>query len=79
VNYVRDPKLPEAVVRSFEDRGVEAVAVQGDVSDLKEAEALIAGRNRALHSVDILVCTAGIWEGAPIEEMLRRFGIGQLR
>jgi 3-oxoacyl-[acyl-carrier protein] reductase len=69
VNYVRDREAAEAVVRSAEGRGVKAVAVQGDVSDLKEAEALIEGAIARFNSVDILICNAGIWEGAPIEEM----------
>jgi len=69
VNYLRDREAAAAVVRSAEGRGVKAVALQADVSDLNEAEELINSAIGRFKSVDILVCNAGIWEGAPIEEM----------
>ncbi|HXM34226.1 MAG TPA: SDR family NAD(P)-dependent oxidoreductase, partial [Pyrinomonadaceae bacterium] len=69
VNYVSDHKAAEEVVRSAQGRGVEAISVQANVSELKEAEKLIDATIAHFRSVDILICNAGIWEGAPIDQM----------
>jgi 3-oxoacyl-[acyl-carrier protein] reductase len=69
VNYVRDRDAAEEVVRAAEGRGVNAIAVQADVADLTEAEQLIEATIARFKRVDILICNAGIWEGAPIDEM----------
>src|SRR5205823_10626075 len=49
--------------------GVGALAVQADVSILAEARHLIDAAIRRFRRVDFLVCNAGIWEGAPVDEM----------
>jgi 3-oxoacyl-[acyl-carrier protein] reductase len=69
VNYVTDREAAEEVVREAQGRGVSAIAVQANVADLKEAEELIEATVSRFKSVDILICNAGIWEGAPIDEM----------
>jgi 3-oxoacyl-[acyl-carrier protein] reductase len=69
VNYVSDQAAAEEVVRSVQARGVEAISVQADVSDLKEATRLIAATIEHFNRVDILICNAGIWEGAAVDEM----------
>lgn len=69
VNYVSDRRAADDVVRSAQSRGVEAMSVQADVSDLKEAARLIDNTIARFKSVDILICNAGIWEGAPIDQM----------
>ena len=52
-----------------EDNGVEAIAVQGDVSEWKDAHNLANKTLEKFGRIDLLVLNAGIWEGAPIEEM----------
>jgi len=69
VNYVSDREAAEEVVRAARGRGVDAIAVQADVADLKEAQKLIEATIARFKRVDILICNAGIWEGAPIDEM----------
>jgi 3-oxoacyl-[acyl-carrier protein] reductase len=69
VNYVSDRRAADEVVRSAQSRGVDAISVQADVSDLKEAARLIDNTIARFKSVDILICNAGIWEGAPIDQM----------
>lgn len=69
VNYVSDQAAAEDVVRTAQGRGADAIAVQGNVADLNDAEQLIERTIIRFGRVDILICNAGIWEGAPIDEM----------
>ena len=49
--------------------GVEAIAVQGDVSVWQDAQNLANKAIEKFGKIDLLVLNAGIWEGSPIEEM----------
>jgi 3-oxoacyl-[acyl-carrier protein] reductase len=69
VNYLSNEAEAHETVRLCVEHGVHAAAVQGDVSELLQAKEIA---NKALEHfgrIDLLVCNAGIWEGAPIEEM----------
>ena len=48
---------------------MEAISLRADVANPIEAQQLIAAALEHFKRVDILVCNAGIWEGAPLEEM----------
>jgi len=69
VNYLKDQEAAEETVIAARGRGVEAISLQADVSEPAEAERLIATAVEHFKRVDILVCNAGIWEGAPLDEM----------
>ena len=69
VNYLKDQEAAEATVDAARGRGVEAISLRADVSDPTEAQQLIATAVEHFKRVDILVCNAGIWEGAPLDEM----------
>lgn len=69
VNYARDERAAQEAVGEAEKRGVKALAVQADVSSLEEAERLVRVTLEEFGRLDILVCNAGIWEGAPVEEI----------
>ncbi len=69
VNYLKDQEAAEATVTAARGRGVEAISLRADVSDPTEAQQLIAAAVEHFKRVDILVCNAGIWEGAPLDEM----------
>ena len=69
VNYVRDEKAAKAVVAEAETHNVGALAVQADVSLKGDAQRLIDATKRKFDRVDFLVCNAGIWEGAAIDQM----------
>ena len=69
VNYVKDQGAAEATVNAARERGVEAIAVRADVASPVEAQQLIDTAIEHFKRIDILVCNAGIWEGAPLEEM----------
>jgi 3-oxoacyl-[acyl-carrier protein] reductase len=69
VNYVRDDKAAQDAVSEAETHGVGALAVQADVSLKGDAQRLIDAAARKFDRVDFLVCNAGIWEGAPVDQM----------
>ena len=69
VNYLKNEDKADEVVKACESLGVEAIAVQGDVSEWKDAQNLAHKAIEKFGKIDLLVLNAGIWEGAPIEEM----------
>ncbi len=52
-----------------QEKGAEAIAVQADVSDLIQAREIAKAAVEKFGGIDLLVLNAGIWQGAPIEEM----------
>ena len=69
VNYLeRDDEAAE-VVAAARELGVEAFAIQGDVGRSDDAAALVEIATHGFGRLDLLVANAGIWEGAPVEEM----------
>lgn len=69
VNYVSNAKAAGAVVNDLRSKGVESLAFKADVANLAESRQLIQATIERFHRIDILVCAAGIWEGAPVDEM----------
>jgi 3-oxoacyl-[acyl-carrier protein] reductase len=69
VNYLKDQEAAEATVGALRGRGVEAISFQADVCNPLEAQRLIDTTIERFKRIDILVCNAGIWEGAPLDEM----------
>ncbi|MFN2243592.1 MAG: 3-oxoacyl-ACP reductase family protein, partial [Anaerolineae bacterium] len=59
VNYRSDEQAANEVVEQIRSGGGEAVAVQGDVSQVAEAQTLIDAAKGAFDRVDILVNNAG--------------------
>ena len=69
INYLRHKEEAEEIVRFIGEKGGDAIAFQADVSKVKEADALIGKAIDEFGGLDILVANAGVWEGAPINEM----------
>ena len=69
VNYVGDEKAAAEAVELARKEGVQAISFQADVAKLDEAEALIKATLDHFQRIDILICNAGIWKGAPVEEI----------
>jgi 3-oxoacyl-[acyl-carrier protein] reductase len=69
VNYLSAEEKANNVVELCKEIGVEAIAVQGDVSRWQDAHNLANKTIEKFGRIDLLVLNAGIWEGAPIEEM----------
>jgi 3-oxoacyl-[acyl-carrier protein] reductase len=59
VNYRSDEQAANEVVEQIRTGGGESIAVQGDVSQVAEAQALIDAAKNAFDRVDILVNNAG--------------------
>ncbi len=69
VNYVRDESAAAETVRRAVGLGVDAIAVQADVSRPSEAKHLLDATIERFGRIEFLVCSAGIWEGASVDEM----------
>lgn len=69
VNYLNAEEKANNVVALCKEKGVDAVAVQGDVSEWQDARNLSHQAMENFGRIDLLVCNAGVWEGSPIEEM----------
>ena len=60
VNYNKSPEAAEDVVKKIKDAGGKAAAAQADVSDIKQAEALVKFTVETFGDLSILVNNAGI-------------------
>jgi 3-oxoacyl-[acyl-carrier protein] reductase len=69
VNFLSRADEAAAAVAECENHGVAALAVQGDVSEWQAAQRIAHETLEKFGQIDLLVLNAGIWEGAPIEEM----------
>ena len=69
VNYVRDEAAAAETVKMAQEQGIKALAIQADVSQLAQAEHLVKETIEHFGRLDFLICNAGIWEGAPVEEI----------
>lgn len=69
INFLKSEKEANEVVSECKERGVDAIAVQGDSSNLTEAQNIVEAAVEKFGGVDLLVLNAGIWKGAPIGEM----------
>lgn len=69
VNYQRDEEAAEAAVKSARSRGVDALAIQADVSNLAQAERLVQVTLEHFKRLDFLICNAGIWKGTAVENL----------
>ncbi|MBA3334499.1 MAG: 3-oxoacyl-ACP reductase family protein [Pyrinomonadaceae bacterium] len=69
VNYLKSEDSALEVARECEAKNARAIHVQGDVSEWKDAQNLARRTVEEFGAIDLLILNAGIWEGAPIEEM----------
>jgi glucose 1-dehydrogenase len=69
VNYVADDKAAQEVVDEIARGGRKAIAVQADVSNEAEVQAMFKATVEALGAVDILVNNAGLQRDAPFDQM----------
>ena len=72
VNYVNSQEAAETTVSALRGRGVEAISFRADVANPVEAQRLIDAATEHFNRIDILICNAGIWEGAALEEMTEK-------
>lgn len=69
INYLRDEAAAQSAMDAAGGYGARAMIVKADVSQAAEAERLVRETVEAFGRLDILVCNAGIWQGAPIESL----------
>ena len=70
VNYVTDPDKAEDTVQEIKRRcGIEAMAIQADVSNEEQVQAMFKTMCREFGTVDILVNNAGLQKDSAFDEM----------
>jgi len=69
INYLSNEPEALETVKLCKEKGVEAIAVQADVSEFAGAQLVAKQALEKFGHIDLLVCNAGVWDGAPIEEM----------
>ncbi|HWC77124.1 MAG TPA: 3-oxoacyl-ACP reductase family protein [Blastocatellia bacterium] len=69
VNYLNHEGEAEQVAREARRRGVPAITVRADVCRFEDVSALFDQTISEYGRVDIVVANAGVWTGAPIDEL----------
>ncbi len=69
VNYLSNEAAAEEAVGKVRELGVRALAVRADVANVSQAATLAEETVKSFGRIDLLVANAGIWEGAPVEEL----------
>src|SRR5262245_28251000 len=72
VNYHANREAADAVVAECRAHGSDAIAVKADVSSIAAVRKMVAKTVEKFGRLDIAVANAGIWKGAPIEDMTER-------
>lgn len=73
INYLKDQAAAEAVVRQVQALGRQALAVQADITQEGAAAAALASAVATLGPLSSVVVSAGIFEGAAIDQMTSAF------
>jgi 3-oxoacyl-[acyl-carrier protein] reductase len=69
VNYLSNEIEARETVKMCEERGAETITVAADTSEFLAAQSLAKAAIDRFGGIDLLVLNAGVWEGAPIDEM----------
>lgn len=69
INYRDNEGAAAEVVEELNKIGANAIAVQGDVARLADADAVVGATVKEFGRIDTLVANAGIWKGAPLAKM----------
>ena len=69
INYSKDDAAAAEVVAVVSAAGGEAFSFKANIATVDEAERLLKATLERFKGVDIIVCNAGIWEGAAVEEI----------
>ncbi len=69
INYLRDEAAAAEACRAVERFGVEALAVRADVAQKEDANQLVQACMERFGRLDYLICNAGLWEGAAVDQM----------
>ena len=69
VHYQQRADAANEIVAEIEAAGGQALACAGEVTDSEAVGAVVQAAIERWGRLDILVCNAGIWKGAPVESM----------
>jgi 3-oxoacyl-[acyl-carrier protein] reductase len=69
INYRSDEAAAGEAQLGVERAGAKGLCVRVDVSKLEGADALVRRTREEFGRLDIVVCNAGVWEGAPAESL----------
>ena len=69
VNYLSNDAEAFETVRLCEEKGAAAIAIAADVSEFSGAQVIAKVALEKFGRIDMLVCNAGVWDGAPIEDL----------
>jgi 3-oxoacyl-[acyl-carrier protein] reductase len=69
VNYLSNDAEAIETVKMCTALGVRAIVVKADVSEFTGAQEIAKQTLAEFGRIDLLVCNAGVWDGAPIEDM----------
>ena len=69
VNYLSNDADAFETVQECINRGVGAIPVRADVSEFAGAQEIAKRTLERFGRIDLLVCNAGVWDGAAIEDM----------
>jgi 3-oxoacyl-[acyl-carrier protein] reductase len=69
LGYRLDAEAAEAARQAIEREGRKGLAIPGDLSRRRDAEALVRKTSETLGRLDILVNNHGIWKDGPIDSM----------
>lgn len=69
INYLSNEAQALETVEICKSKGVGAIAVRADVSEFVGAQEIVKLTLARFGRIDMLVCNAGVWDGAPIEDM----------
>lgn len=69
INYLQRDDAADETITELKELGAQWLLVKGDIADFDVARATVAKTIAAFGRLDVLVANAGIWEGAPIENM----------
>ncbi|MSR77917.1 MAG: SDR family oxidoreductase [Candidatus Omnitrophica bacterium] len=69
INYVRDEGAAHQTLKTIEALGVQAIAVQANVGDPKDIDALIQTVNQKFAGIDILIHNAALGAFKPVHKL----------
>jgi 3-oxoacyl-[acyl-carrier protein] reductase len=69
INYLSNDAQALETAERCKKLGVGAITVQADVSEFSGAQRIAKETIERFGRIDLLVCNAGVWDGAPIEDM----------
>src|SRR6187551_3069223 len=69
VNYLSNDAEALQTAEMCRAKRVRAITVKADVSEFTGAQEIAKQTLAEFGRIDLLVCNAGVWDGAPIEDM----------